>query len=84
MDGCTISIFAPLMGEGENERCLSVLVTQEDFDVLITGDMPEAGELMLIESALLPDIEVLSVGHHGSATSVSYTHLRCKRICKAC
>ena len=37
--------------------------------MLITGDMPEAGELMLIESALLPDIEVLSVGHHGSATS---------------
>jgi competence protein ComEC len=69
MDGCKISIFAPLMGEGENERCLSVLVTQEDFDVLITGDMPEAGELMLIESTLLPDIEVLSVGHHGSATS---------------
>ena len=24
---------------------------------------------MLIESALLPDIEVLSVGHHGSVTS---------------
>ncbi len=69
MDGCVISIFAPLMGKGENERCLSVLATQEDFDVLITGDMPEEGEIMLIESAELPDIEVLSVGHHGSATS---------------
>ena len=37
--------------------------------MLITGDMEREGELRLVETVALPDIEVLVAGHHGSDTS---------------
>ena len=46
-----------------------VLVTAEDFDVLITGDMKDSTERKLVEQYPLPDVEVLLVGHHGSKYS---------------
>ena len=65
--GCTI--FAPQLPGGENENCLTVLATQGDFDVLITGDSPAAAEELLVSRYELPDIEILAVGHHGSRSA---------------
>ena len=47
----------------------AVLATAGETDVLITGDMEREGELRLVETVALPDIEVLVAGHHGSDTS---------------
>lgn len=66
-----ISVYQPVLPTGENERCAAVLCTNNGFDVLITGDMPAYCELLLLEHAKLPDIEVLVAGHHGSSTSSS-------------
>lgn len=69
---CTL--YAPLLNGTENDNCLIVLASQDDFDVLITGDSPSAAEELLVAGYALPDIEVLVAGHHGSRTST------CRRL----
>ncbi len=59
-----------MSGDGSaNELGLTVLAAVGGASVLITGDMEEEGELRLVETEALPDVEVLVAGHHGSATS---------------
>jgi len=72
----TISVWAPLLSGDENENCLTVMAKQGDFEALITGDNPSSAELLLTMQYDLPDMEVLVVGHHGSATSTCDVLLR--------
>jgi len=65
----TVTLFPPLGDTDGNDACVACLVTLGDFDVLITGDMPAAGERMLLTNYGLPDLEMLVGGHHGSETS---------------
>jgi competence protein ComEC len=53
----------------ENERGLTILASRDEYDILITGDMPESIEEKLAAAFDLPDIELLIVGHHGSKYS---------------
>ena len=70
-EGRTIRLIAPL-GSGEtNEEGLTVLASQGEFDVLITGDMGSDVEELLLRHTQLPDLEVLAAGHHGSRYSTS-------------
>ncbi len=55
-------------GEG-NERCMPLIVSVDDYDVIISGDAPEAKEKTLADRADLSGIEAVVVGHHGSKTS---------------
>ncbi len=71
MGDSVLSIYPPIAGKSENERCTAILCSENDFDILITGDMPAYCEMQLIDAWPLPDIEVLVAGHHGSATSTS-------------
>lgn len=67
----TIQLYAPL-GAGEtNEAGLTCLVSNGEFDTLITGDMGADVEQQLLAHAALPDLEVLVAGHHGSRDSTS-------------
>ena len=67
----TIQLYAPL-GAGEtNEAGLTCLVSNGDFDTLITGDMGADVEQQLLTHATLPDLAVLVAGHHGSKSSAS-------------
>ncbi len=75
MGNALLSIYQPLFPTGENERCAAVLCTENNYDILITGDMPAYCELLLLEHAKLPDIEVLIAGHHGSSGSSCSTLL---------
>ncbi|HIT32271.1 MAG TPA: ComEC/Rec2 family competence protein [Candidatus Enterenecus stercoripullorum] len=60
----------PPMGQGtSNEEGLFALCSVEDFDLLITGDADAFVERMLVKYQPLPDLELLMVGHHGSAGS---------------
>lgn len=69
-EGDTVTVFPPMAEEGTaNELGLTVLVSHKTLDVLITGDMETEGERRLVETADLPDVEVLVAGHHGSNTS---------------
>lgn len=64
-----LEIYAPLTEGKSNESGLAVVSTVHDFDVLVTGDMDKATEKKLLKAKLLPDVEVLVAGHHGSSYS---------------
>jgi competence protein ComEC len=71
-----ITLYAPCdiggIAEADvNERGLAVLYSDNGFDALITGDMSAENERELISAAVLPDIELLVAGHHGSKNSTS-------------
>lgn len=67
----TLTLCAPLGSGDTNEEGLFVLATCGSFDLLVTGDADSFVESLLVKYADLPDIEVLAVGHHGSARSTS-------------
>lgn len=72
----SLTLCAPLGSSDINERGLTVLATTGDFDVLITGDMGEEVEPLLLEHLELPDVELLVVGHHGSKYATTGALLR--------
>ena len=64
--------FTIVPGEHEtkdNERSLCILFQAETCDILITSDRSTVGEKALLEDVSLPELELLVVGHHGSASS---------------
>ena len=75
-DSNLIRIFAGESGKNDNERSACVLFHTEKCDILITGDRSISGELALMKEVSLPKLDVLIVGHHGSATSTGYALLR--------
>ncbi len=64
-----ISIFTLPEGKGENENGLVVLVSDGDYEMLVTGDIP--GKLEKLITKKIPDCESYIVGHHGSKSSTS-------------
>ena len=43
----------------------------EKCAILVTGDRGRLGEMVLLHEALLPDVDLLIAGHHGSKNSTS-------------
>lgn len=68
--GGTFRVMAPVDPENENVGLCALLSVQE-YDILITGDMDAAGERALLRTHVLPDIELLVAGHHGSKYATS-------------
>lgn len=66
-----LTLYPPLTSGQTNEEGLTVLCSAGNFDILITGDMNMATERLLVDRYILPDIEALLVGHHGSSSSTS-------------
>ena len=67
------------MPESRNENSLCILLDTENCDILITGDRDRDGELRLLETADLGDVDVLVAGHHGAADAVSLELLEAVR-----
>ena len=66
--------FTMIPGEHEssdNERSMCILFQTENCDILITGDRGSTGEKALLKDIRLPELELLVVGHHGSASATS-------------
>jgi len=73
----TLTLYPPREEAAlDNEACLAVHLQREDFDLLITGDMPSAQEKELAERYALSDIEAIVVSHHGSNYSSSKDYLK--------
>ena len=66
-----VTLFAPLGDGGANEEGLTFLATAGKFDALLTGDMNHLVEARLAAGKDLPQVELLVVGHHGSANATS-------------
>lgn len=64
-----ITIYAPTFPGNSNENSLCVLFDTEKCDILITGDRNGFGERMLLRNAVIPEVDILIAGHHGSRNS---------------
>lgn len=69
--GVRVTVVPPLGIPGDNEQGLCALVSLGSYDVLLTGDASQQTERLLLKQLPMPDIEVMTAGHHGSRTAVS-------------
>lgn len=69
MAGCSIRIFRPIVKKSDVEETMCVMLSSGEFNALITGDAAFISEKILTEREVLPDIELLVAGHHGSGGS---------------
>lgn len=65
----SLRVFAPPEIGDINERCISAVVSIEDYDMLVTGDSPKSVERGLVGNYDLSGIELYIAGHHGSRYS---------------
>lgn len=72
IENIPITLFASQEEETGNESSLCILFQPEDCDILITGDRSIQGERELLAQAQIPELELLVVGHHGSANSTGF------------
>ena len=72
-----IRIFASQIPGNDNENSLCILFDSENCDILITGDRDGFGERSLLRHSLLPDVDILVAGHHGSK------HATCEELLEA-
>ena len=70
-DETIITLIPSKTDFSRNDGSLCVLFQTENCDILITGDRDASGEHELMRQVLLPELEVLIVGHHGSRYSTS-------------
>lgn len=66
-----LTIFAPEHDNLGNEGSICVLFQAGNSDILITSDRGIAGERILLHEHVLPKVDLLVVGHHGSKNSTS-------------
>ena len=66
-----ITVFGPTFSPESNENSLCILFEREKCAILVTGDRSRTGELLLLHSGNLPDVDLLIAGHHGSKNSTS-------------
>ena len=67
----SITLYPAKTTAGDNESSVCVLFQSENCDILITGDRSGLGERRLLETADIPDLDVLVAGHHGSKNATS-------------
>ena len=73
----SVRMMTPLIEGDTNERCMAAIASVGKYDLLVTGDAPKEAEIQLIENNILPEIDFLAVGHHGSRTSSSEELMHC-------
>ncbi len=74
-----LTLYPAEFGKIGNESSMCILFQSGNYDILITGDKDREEELQLLQEVVLPQIEVLIAGHHGSADSTSVELLRATR-----
>ena len=64
-----ITLYPSLSGANDNDSGLCILASVGECDMLITGDLSQDAEALLLSRYRFPDLEVLVAGHHGSQDS---------------
>ena len=67
----SLFLMMPMDAGDSNEKCMMVLMTVNDRDILITGDAGNSAERELLRNYDIKNIDFLIVGHHGSKYSTS-------------
>lgn len=69
----------PVLSSEANDNSLVLRLTCGGVDVLFAGDAGAEAEQAMLATGVLTDVEVLKVGHHGSATSSTQAFLQAVR-----
>ncbi len=59
-----------------NDGSIGTILYYGQVSVLLTGDMEMLAEKAALKAGLIPDVDMLKVGHHGAKTSTSEEFLR--------
>ena len=62
-------LYAPLAAKEDNNRGIVCLFHIGEYDLLVTGDISQKMEERFLLRCLPQDVDLLSVGHHGSKYS---------------
>ncbi len=62
-----------------NDNSIVLSLSYGEVDFLFTGDAGYEAELSMLTAGIVPDVEILKVGHHGSRTSSSQAFLASTR-----
>jgi len=54
-----------------NNKSIVLSLSYEEVDFLFTGDAEQEAEASMLAEGIVPDVEILKVGHHGSKSSSS-------------
>jgi len=69
LNGLLLRSFDADIEGDKNERCMPVVVSLGEYDIVVTGDAPADREKRLKEEIDLSSVEALVVGHHGSKSA---------------
>ena len=70
------------VGQEDNSMCSVFMVFYKEYKILVTGDLDEIGEKMMLamyEGTDMLKADVLKIGHHGSSSSTSDAFLEVVR-----
>ena len=59
-----------------NDNSIVLSLSHGQVDFLFTGDAEQEAEASMLAEGIVPDVEVLKVGHHGSRTASSMQFLQ--------
>ena len=71
LGGLMLTMLTVDAGSDDNDRGIVVRAESSAGSALIMGDAGSAAERSLLEAGLVPDVDILVAGHHGSAGASS-------------
>jgi competence protein ComEC len=74
--GLTFTVLNPATLAGTaNNNSIVLSLSYGEVDFLFTGDAEQEAEADMLAAGIVPDVEILKVGHHGSRTASSASFL---------
>ena len=76
----TFNVLSPVdLGNDTNNNSIVLSLSYGQVDFLFTGDAQKEAEASMLAAGIVPDVEILKVGHHGSRTASSMQFLQVAR-----
>jgi len=69
----------PESAEGRHGRCIVLHLSYGEVDFLFAADAGASVEAVMLDAGIVPDVEILKVGHHGGKTASSAAFLAVAR-----
>jgi competence protein ComEC len=72
----TFDVLSPVsLGDDINNNSIVLNLSYGQVDFLFTGDAEQEAEASMVTAGIVPDVNILKVGHHGSRTASSMQFL---------
>ena len=76
----TFNVLNPVnLGNDTNDNSIVLRLSYGQIDFLLSGDAGKEAEASMLADGIVPDVETLKVGHHGSRTASSIQFLQAAR-----